>query len=387
MAQITKDFENFPDTYIAPIVAKILFEYSSIDLKGWSVAPIAVISVGEGTVGLLRCSGEARTADGVKEWSVIIKVVEPDGTNKFGGQSETSSVWSEIETYRRDLFARRNGPFRGARCYQVDERPDGLVWLWLEDLAKLSGSMWSIDEYCSVSNAIGQFRGAWLESPGQDTSWLKINGEIDELLNSGLLAQNQDNLLTLRNSEYLREGLPGPLYDRALSLKETVPLIADVARSLPSTLAHNDCHIRNLFVSQSDSALPEVVAIDFARVGVGHIGSDGGTLFGSAFMWTDAEAEVVMADPDRIYDAWIEGISSQGWSGEKEIARFGYLVPLLRRTMMVSGMLAWVALDSEFPLQRYGGARDEMPGSIRRRIEFMAPLCEEARVLANQISR
>ncbi|MDA1279380.1 MAG: hypothetical protein O3B95_04985 [Chloroflexi bacterium] len=283
------------------------------------------------------------------------------------------------------MFERRVGPFRAARCFLVDEHDDGLVWLWLEDLADLSGSMWSVSDYVDVSRAIGEFRGAWFLNEDQDISWLGRNMEIQELLTSELLANNRENLMSLKDSEYLREGLPGAVYEKALGLRDSLPSLAKAARGLEATLAHNDCHIRNLFVSKAGSSITDVVAVDFARVGVGHVGSYGGTMLASAFNWTDAESDVAIAGADLSYKAWLEGLRSTGLQIKDNVARFGYLFPFLRRTMMVSGILAWVALDSDFPLQRYGGRNDEMPLSIRKRLEFMHPLFDEARVLATQL--
>ena len=133
----------------------------------------------------------------------------------------------------------------------------------------------------------------------------------------------------------------------------------------------------------SDSAdQPDVAAIDFARVGIEHIGVDGGDLFASSFMWTDPEAEVVMSNADQIYDSWLDGLKAGGWDGSDEVVRLGYLIPTVRRAIMVPGMLGFVALGSEFPLERYGGSKDDMPESIRRRFEFLLPYFDETVALA-----
>jgi len=59
----------------------------------------------------------------------------------------------------------------------------------------------------------------------------------------------QKALHELSDSEFVREGLPGPLFDQALGLRDNIPTLVEAAVKLPATVAHNDCHIRNLFAS------------------------------------------------------------------------------------------------------------------------------------------
>ena len=343
-----------------------------------------VTSIGEGTIALIRCSGEAEVAGETKSWSTIVKVLEPGATNLFGGGTG-SDVWTEIDVYRQDTFAPVSGPFRGGRCYLADEKDDGLYWLWMEDLSHLSGFNWTPNQYSLVAGAIGRFRGNWLEKDQTPIKWLTRNIVLNDFESQGVLTAGQKNFLALKESEYFRAGIPGTLYDRLITLREHLPTFAKVGLTLPVTLAHCDCHIRNLFVSDDDDVTPEVVAIDFARVGIEHLGIDGGELFASSFMWTDPEAKVAMDSADRIYASWFEGLRDAGWKGSDHVARFGYLIPSLRRAIMVPGMLAWVATGTTFPLNRYGGSEDDMPESIRKRFEFLLPLVDEAAALAKQI--
>jgi hypothetical protein len=348
-----------------------------------------VTSIGVGTIALIRCTGEAQIAGETEPWSTILKVLEPDGTNKFGASNGPgnwgSGPGTEIEVYQSNTFAPTEGPFRGGRCYLVDEKEDGLYWLWMEDLSHLSGSDWTANQYSLAANSIGQFRGKWLEKDLTPLNWLARNSFLNELEAPGVLQAGQKNFLALKDSEYFRSGVPGNLYDRLIGLREHLPTFVKVGLTLPVTLAHSDCHIRNLFVSDDSAETPEVVAIDFARVGIEHLGLDGGELFVSSFMWTDPEAKVAMDNADRIYSSWLEGLRSSGWRGSEQAARFGYLIPSLRRAIMVPGMLAWVATGTAFPLERYGGSRDDMPKSIRNRVEFLLPLVDEAVALAKQI--
>ncbi len=382
---IAQSIRELPTSYLDPIAAGALQEDNASALPGWDAELMSVLSVGAGTVALIRCSGTAQIATGSCRWSAIVKVVRPGAPNRFGGVELSSPEMTEIETYQSDLFARREGPFRGARCFLVDQREDGVYWLWIEDLSDYSGAGWSADQYLGAARGIGQFRGSWLREETGDIGRLLRNGVLNNLSTQPVLVDMQNALLQESQSEYVREGLPGPLYDTALELRASIPSLVHAALKLPVTLAHNDCHIRNLFTSSVEAPEPEIVAIDFAQVGVEHLGVDAGGLFGSGFMWTDQEAIALMDMADGFYSAWLDGLRSTGWTGAGEVARLGFLVPLLRPTIRTAGMLAFVSQGMQFPLQRYGGNKDDMPASFRRRFEFLVPFCDEALILARQI--
>jgi hypothetical protein len=149
-----------------------------------------------------------------------------------------SSIWTEIDVYRYDLFARKSGPFRSGRCYISEQHDDGLFWLWLEDLSSLSGSNWTAEQYRLASRSIGQFRAEWLSEDLNKFDWLTRNVFLHSLDSQPVLLQNQKNFQTLRDSEYFRAGLPGKLHDRALGLIEHIPAVVEAALKLPVTLAH-----------------------------------------------------------------------------------------------------------------------------------------------------
>ena len=387
---ITKSPEEFVSEiqlltadYINAVVGEIFNDDDATWTGETTVQQMNVTSIGVGTVALLKCSGTASTTAGAQSWSAIVKIVEPDAPNAFGSTDPNSSVWSEIWTYRESLFAPQSSGFRGAGCYRVDDRGDGQFWIWMEDLSDYSGAHWSRDEYMLAATGIGQFNGAWLNKDVSAFEWLPRSSRDASLESNATLLENQENFLKLKDSEYFREGLPGNKYDQLISLRALIPNFVKAATQVPDTLGHNDCHIRNLFAAPD---LSEIVAIDFARVALAPVGGDAGDLLGSSFMWTDPEAETAMPIADEIYAAWISGLKSTGWNGSNEIARFGFLFPTLRRAIMVPGMLAWVALGSDFPLRRYGDSKEEMPASIRRRFEFLLPLIDEAKTLAEQIN-
>ena len=202
-----------------------------------------VTSVGEGTIALIRCSGDVRTGGETKSWSAIVKVVEPGASNKFGG-GDGSGVWTEINVYRGDIFATKAGPLRGGRCYLADEQDDGLYWLWIEDLSHLSGFDWTPNQYSLAASSIGQFRGRWLTEDLAALDWLPRNDVLNNLESQGVMLMGQKNFLAIKDDEYFRAGVPGDLYDRVIRLRENIPTFVRTGLTLPVTLAHCDCHIR-----------------------------------------------------------------------------------------------------------------------------------------------
>jgi len=384
---IAEEIRRLPIDKIAPIVQSALDDEAAVPVTV-DVEVLDAVSVGPGTVALIRCSGRSGTSTGGKSWSSILKVLEHDAPNQFGNVMESVSTRREVEVYETGLYQRWPGVFRGAKCHFVEHKSDTSTWLWMEDMSAYAGNMWSEKQYILAARGIGEFRGSWFREAIPQYEWLELHPVIRELPGSRMFTSMLAALEQESSTEFIREALPGDLYDQALRLWEWIPEITQAALTLPATVAHNDCHVRNLFASPLDSDNPEIVAIDFGRVGIEHIGADAGDLYGSGFNWTDEEAATLMGILDAFYEAWMDGLKSTGWSEGELETRLGFLVPLLRRTIAVAGMPAFVSADLRggLPLRRYGGRKEDMPSSFRRRFEFLYPLCEEAIALARQIS-
>jgi hypothetical protein len=80
--------------------------------------------------------------------------------------------------YRCGLLADIPTGVRAPTCHGEIERPDGSVWLWLEDITDVSEATWSVDTYPKVARHLGRFNDAYLagcplpETPALSRRWL-----------------------------------------------------------------------------------------------------------------------------------------------------------------------------------------------------------------------
>src|SRR5688572_19706931 len=87
-------------------------------------------SLGQGTAGIFRVTGHARTQTGSTEWTAVVKAL---GTPEFAVSGLQDDALREVEIYRSRAFAEVCGGVRAAHYYEVQSRDD-LLLLWLEDL-------------------------------------------------------------------------------------------------------------------------------------------------------------------------------------------------------------------------------------------------------------
>lgn len=82
---------------------------------------------------MYRFQGEATDGGEVVSWSLILKAIRPaDKARDPGG------IWywkREALAYQSGLMYRLpGGNVTAPACYDVQERPDGSAWLWMEDV-------------------------------------------------------------------------------------------------------------------------------------------------------------------------------------------------------------------------------------------------------------
>lgn len=127
-------------------------------------------------LGVWRLAGNVLIDNTLLPWSLILKgwaAPEP---------SIIASAWNwphrEMEMYRSGLLADLSEDIRAPACYDEIERPDGSVWLWLEDLTDDADDPWPLDRYARVARRLGQFNGAYLadrplpQGPRVSQGWL-----------------------------------------------------------------------------------------------------------------------------------------------------------------------------------------------------------------------
>jgi hypothetical protein len=126
------------DAHVLAAAVRRALGHVGAEIGAWTAAPLGG---GHTDAAVYRLAGEARVADRVRSWSLILKrqaAPAPAGLAAAARDPRAPNYWRrEAEAYRSGLLDELAGVPGGlapARCFAVEENPAG-VELWLEDVA------------------------------------------------------------------------------------------------------------------------------------------------------------------------------------------------------------------------------------------------------------
>jgi hypothetical protein len=335
--------------------------------------------VGAGTV-VYRFSGEGRDQYQTTPWSLILKVLQPEGG------SADASAWDyyrrEADAYQSGWFDDLPGGLAAPRCFGVVEDPDGTCWIWLEDITDEIGMRWPLEHYGVVARHLGQFNGAYLvDRPLPSWSWLSS----DWLRH--YVAQSAPAIEPLRNSlahPLVRRWFPGDDSDRFFRLWTERDLYLDALDRLPQTICHFDVFRRNLFARRTADGDDQTVVIDWAFVGRGPIGVDLSPLVLASIAFYEVGLDKVQELDKIVFDGYLEGLHNTGWRGDPRQVRMGYLLANLRYAFAEIGRWLALILDERRRAraeQAFGHPLGEVFDYIAQTRHVFEKLFDEAREL------
>lgn len=330
------------------------------------------------TVAVLKCSGRATSAGSEKSWSTVLKYID------LTVEKQPGSMWvdplNEIALYRDGTFANSEVPFRAAKCYRIDEPEPGRFSVWLEDLSSAILPPWPADDYERASGYLGQFQGKILAEKTQ----LPYVGQTD-IFQNRWASWNFDRILKvlLEQPDHpeIKSAFSGGLFDLTVELIQSFPALTEKVGQVEKVLSHGDCHARNLFLDDNG-----VVAVDWSALSYEPLGSDFGQLIGAGLSWTVAERIEVAEAAPRLFDAYIEGLSTMGWDGDERTIRLGMAGQFIGHVILGSSMPARVIDDPNMAARIEGRGkipRDEISSSTAIFLEISEPFILEAIEMAN----
>ena len=233
--------------------------------------------------GVYRIAGSAHDQGATAPWSLVLKIVcppRPDGSflaQYFSDDAQTTpaglTYWKrEVEAYQSGLLDDLPACLVAPRCYGVLEPTESETWLWLEHIADHSERQWTLEYNGLVAHHLGCFNGAFLaRQPAARGPWLPTNslkGWVD------YAAPGIERLPQVMDHPLVRRLYPPQVAAALMEVWDERQALLDALARLPQTLCHGDAWRRNLMVRPSPAARTQVVAIDWAYVGIGPIGQE-----------------------------------------------------------------------------------------------------------------
>ncbi|WP_152523832.1 hypothetical protein [Paenibacillus alvei] len=113
-----------------------------------------------------------------KDYSLILKILKPDS---FRNQSNHYYYWKrEALVYQSGILNQLPTGIRAPKCYAVEEKSHGDIWIWLEDIdIVIVQCEWSFNQMVKVSHLLGKFNGSYLSGTSLPTdsflchTWLR----------------------------------------------------------------------------------------------------------------------------------------------------------------------------------------------------------------------
>jgi hypothetical protein len=338
------------------------------------------------TIGIVKVSGTAVSVrhGSHHSWSTVVKII--DQSVPTNDAANWGFPENEAKVYELGLLADDGVPLRPAKCYLAQRDSDGLHILWLEDLSGAPQPPWTLEQFVSTANHLGQFNG--YHSVNKTELPIEVTKDAFFLRGSGIPWHSAySKLMEIPpDDQILRRIFRDTPLEPGLEYTELLERALEVAKSLPHGLSFGDSHARNLFPLGS-----ETVGIDWANITSDPIGCDIGVLIGSPLSFTEPEVQLSARNEPEIYDSYIDGLRSTGWNGNLDHVRLGFfmqfsfyaLISALitnRFEEMKSDVVARTRVE-----KRAGIPMDEIPELKTQVVELLPKYGEELKLLLKRV--
>lgn len=316
---------NTPDqeveqTHLTEVVRKAL-DRPNLQVTDWSVK--ALHGGVEWDSAVFHFQGHAKDGGESLPWSLVRKAVRPSEK-----ASNPSGIWywkRETLAYQTGLlYHLPGGNVMAPACHDIDERPDGSIWLWLEELKDDVPCPWSLEQYALTARQLGQFNGAYLAGQSlPDESWITRNWLRMYVENAAPMIE------FVRKDPYhpiVRHMFPGDTVAQILAIWEERDAILGVLDSLPQVFCHQDAFRRNLFARGG-----RTIAIDWSYMGIAPLGAELVALVAASLGFFEIPADRVRELDRLCFEGYLLGLREAGWKGDPRLVRTGYVTSLMLR--------------------------------------------------------
>jgi Phosphotransferase enzyme family len=367
------------DATLAAVAAAALGAAGQVRVVNWVSRQIFA---GDGRgLGVYRFDGTASHEIETVPWSAVLKVLGRSGNDD---DERGWDYWRrEALAYRSGLLAHVPGGLAAPRLLHASEGVGGRQQLWLEAVEEEIGPRWPLSRYGLGARHLGQFNGTYLVGrPLPTVSWL-ARGWLRSWVEAA-----RDSVAALPAAlEYplVARVYPPNVADSIARLWRDREQWLTALDRLPHTLCHQDAFRRNLIARDRPGGETQTVALDWAFVGIGPLGSELAPLIQASV----AFLEVAPADADGLeqlcMDGYVAGLADAGWAADPALARLGYaLSSLLRYPLGCVRLLLPALLDTRLHAgieQTLGRPFDEIVDHWRTITGGHLALADQARAL------
>ena len=295
----------------------------SAQIRDWSAESLGGgLEIGSS---IHRLGGKALTGGEEQSWLLILKIIRPE--DEFDDPQGYRYWKREVLAYQSDSLYNLPGQITAPTCYAVDEKPDGSIWLWLEDIKDEEEHPWSIERYRQVARKLGQFNGAYLVGralPSQP--WIAHDWLRKYLDHAAPMVE-----FISRNPAHptVQLMLPGIILPMTLASWKGHTKMLRVLDELPQVFCHQDAFGRNLFCRGD-----QVVAIDWGYAGIAPVGAELAALVGAAFGLAQFPSSQAKELDQACFDGYLEGLHQAGWQPDPRQVRLGFTLSMLLRYVL-----------------------------------------------------
>ena len=362
----------------------------------WEVQPIGYAAVSLADRSLFRVTGRAQDHGQTLPWTLVLKVLRPPSGEAYpSGHSRPSrpSHWgywaAEPLAYASGLLDDLPG-IAAPRCFGVTERPDGKIWLWLQEVREDVGRAWPLERYGLAARHFGRFNGAYLTGRPLPTEWWVGHERCGPRASLPAFLWHDPAALNERDETWdhpvVRRAYHTPIAERLRRLWADDDVFYAALQRLPRTLCHYDAFRPNLFARHGPAGEDQTVAIDWSYIGIGGIGEELAAMVASTLGWFEVDGGKARNLGETVFEGYLAGLRDAGWTGDAMIARLGYAISVARYAIPFSGV-AMMADEVSWESARHiwGRSLDEFVCQWPQLTYFLLDMADEARQLIQEL--
>ncbi|MFD0868869.1 phosphotransferase [Paenibacillus residui] len=298
-------------------------------LETWTGTPIGAGAGNFVTDGVYRVKGTSKAGAGTVSWSMVVKRLRPDPDRDDPAHY---NYWKrEALVYSSGLLERLPGELHTPVCYAVENKPDGSLWLWLEDIGEHTQPVWQKEDYAFAAAELGRFQAAFCPGeplpvePWLNRAWLR------SWINECRKYQPRPSLASaeIRGKDKRLERI----VEQFERVNHQMDNWLQAVERLPRTMAHQDFYESNLMITRDAAGQARLTVIDWQFASLSGIGEDLGRFYGLTMSRGSAPIECLDEYRELFIGSYIEGMRQSGWNGDERDIRLGFNISCAARSV------------------------------------------------------